>query len=86
LRGEREYFSRHFLSDYLNSCYTVRFRQSRLTAEAMMAKDSTPVAPGFGRAAEARGAEEKNAEGGQRKPLKALDPDKRIKGNQSLFL
>jgi hypothetical protein len=29
---------------------------------------------------------EKNARGGQRKSLKALDSDKEIKGNQSVFL
>ena len=33
-----------------------------------------------------RGAEKKERQGGRRKSLKTLDPDKAIKGNQSLFL
>jgi hypothetical protein len=41
------HFFRHFLSDYLNSCYIGRYRQSGRLAEATMAKDSAFAAPGF---------------------------------------
>ena len=54
-------------------------------AQAKPVPEAAPTA-GAGRAEGACGRQRKNALGGRQKPLKRLDPAKRIQGNPSLFL